>query len=679
VHLSNARLPDGTLAAFILDITERKRFETELIDSRQRYRALFEEAQRQTQALTLRDLMHQALAGGLALPEILRVLVEGIARTLGYTLVSLYLLDGDVLKLQHQVGYHQVIASIAPGQGVSGRVVRTQQTVFLPDVRLDPDFLGAIEGVTSEICVPLFEQGQVAGVLNVESRQGTALTEADLRLMLALGDLVNFALSQARLSAQVRESQQRFAGAFNYATIGMALVAPDGRWLQVNSALCRIVGYSAEELLATNFQAITHPDDLNADLGYMTRVLAGDINTYQMEKRYLHKRGHVVWILLSVSLVRDAAGQPLYFISQINDITERKQAEQALAEQAKVLATERDLMQALMDNIPDTIYFKDTASRFTRINRAQAQFLGVPGPEAALGRTDLDFQEPGLAREIFDEEQRLMATGQPVINRVDQVPTADGQPRWLTSTKVPLWEGGRVVGLVGVSRDITAMKQAEARLLASLQEKEVLLKEIHHRVKNNLQVVSSLLHLQAETINDPRLRDAFDDSQRRVRSMALIHEQLYRSPDLAHIDFAEYVNGLLVYLRRSQVRTGAFVQLKVEIDQVTLELDRAIPLGLMVNELVTNSLKYAFPPGAPPAPEARIWVSAAHAADGALAVEVGDTGVGLPEALDLDHPASMGLQLVQSFVQQLRGQLRVQRRPGTVFRVTIPERKKTHG
>ncbi len=679
VYLSNALLPDGTLAAFILDITERKRSEAELIDSQQRYRALFEEAQRQAKALTLRDLMHQALAGGLPLPEILQVLVEGIASTLGYTLVSLYLLDGRVLKLQHQVGYHQVIASIPPGQGISGRVVRTQQPVFLPDVRLDPDFLGAIEGISSEICVPLFEQGQVAGVLNVESRQGTALTEADLQLMLALGDLVNFALSQARLAAQVRESQQRFAGAFNYATIGMALVAPDGRWLQVNPALCRIVGYSAAELLATNFQAVTHPDDLTADLDHMGRVLAGDINTYQMEKRYLHKLGHLVWILLSVSLVHDAEGQPLYFISQIQDITERKQAEQALAAQTQALATERDLMQALMDNIPDTIYFKDTASRFTRVNRAQAQFLGLPGPEAAIGRTDLEFQEPGVGRELFDEEQRVVMQGQPLLNRVELQHDADGQPRWFTSTKVPLWDGGRVVGLVGVSRDITDMKEAESRLLASLQEKEVLLKEIHHRVKNNLQIVSSLLHLQAESINDPRLRDAFDDSQRRVRSMALIHEQLYRSPDLAHIDFDEYVNGLLVYLRRSQVGPGGQVQFRVQIEQVTLELDRAIPLGLMVNELVTNSLKYAFPPGAAAAPGAEIWVTAARAADGALTVEVGDTGVGLPEALDLDHPASMGLQLVQSFVQQLRGQLRVRRRPGTVFSVTIPERKAARG
>jgi PAS domain S-box-containing protein len=445
----------------------------------------------------------------------------------------------------------------------------------------------------------------------------------------------------------------------------------------VNPALCRLVGYSADELLALTFQDITHPDDLQADLSLLRRVLAGVQPSYQMEKRYYHKQGHIVWILLSVSLVRDAAGQPLYFISQIEDITERKAAEQALAAQARVLASERDLMQALMDSIPDTIYFKDTASRFTRINRAQADFLRLPNPEAAIGLTDLELQEPAWAQEVFDEEQRLVLAGQPLLNRIDLVSAPDGQPRWISSTKVPLHDAaGQVTGLVGISRDITALKQAEARLRASLQEKDVLLKEIHHRVKNNLQVVSSLLRLQAETIEDPNLRDAFEDSQRRVRSMALVHEQLYRSADLAHIDFGEYLTGLVNYLRRSHARPLHNLRLRVDVEAITLEIDRAIPLGLLVNELVTNSLKYAFPNQQE---DAEVWVTAARDEAGTLTVEVGDSGVGLPDSVDLEQPASMGWQLVQSFVTQLHGRYSLRRRPGAVFTLTIPARKDARG
>ena len=120
----------------------------------------------------------------------------------------------------------------------------------------------------------------------------------------------------------LRQTEERFRSAFDHAAIGMALVAPDGRWLQVNGSLCAIVGYSPQELLATTFQAITHPDDLDADLVQTRQLLLGEIPYYHLEKRYFHKDGHVVWILLSVSLVRDANSQPLHFIAQIQDVTE---------------------------------------------------------------------------------------------------------------------------------------------------------------------------------------------------------------------------------------------------------------------------------------------------------------------------------------------------------------------
>src|SRR5262249_2737677 len=130
-----------------------------------------------------------------------------------------------------------------------------------------------------------------------------------------------------RAEQSLRESEERFRSAFDHATIGMALVAPDGRLLQVNRSVCELFGYSEQELLATDFQSLTHTDDLDGNLTYSHQILAGEIRSFQMEKRYIHKRGHTVWALLSVSLLRDADGQPLYFISQIQDITKQKQAE----------------------------------------------------------------------------------------------------------------------------------------------------------------------------------------------------------------------------------------------------------------------------------------------------------------------------------------------------------------
>src|SRR6185503_8991031 len=148
----------------------------------------------------------------------------------------------------------------------------------------------------------------------------------------------------------------------------------------------------------------------------------------------------------------------------ISDITKRRQAENALS-------AERDLLQALMDNIPDLIYFKDTSSRFTRINRAEARLLGVVMAEEAIGKTDLDFQNPELARSFYEEEQHLVQTGKSVINRIEFNPTPDGQPRWFSTTKVPIKDkAGHVIGIVGVTHDITERKQVDEKLAASEAE-----------------------------------------------------------------------------------------------------------------------------------------------------------------------------------------------------------------
>jgi PAS domain S-box-containing protein len=144
----------------------------------------------------------------------------------------------------------------------------------------------------------------------------------------APGGVARDADGRRRLEDELRRSEEQFRGAFDAAAIGMALVAPDGRWLQVNRSLCDIVGYTEQELLGRTFQDITHPEDLDADLAHLREMLAGEIRSLHMEKRYFHKDGHIVWILLSVSLVHDAEGGPLYFISQVQDITARKRAEQ---------------------------------------------------------------------------------------------------------------------------------------------------------------------------------------------------------------------------------------------------------------------------------------------------------------------------------------------------------------
>jgi PAS domain S-box-containing protein len=197
--------------------------------------------------------------------------------------------------------------------------------------------LGVSPTPVAVLLVPLWIQGRLEGSLEVAWEPSHLITDQEAQILEAVAIQAAIAIANARLYQEkaralqeVKESEERFFNAFAYAAIGMALVAPDGRWLKVNRALCDLVGYATEELLGQTFQAITHPDDLATDLEYMQQLLAGNIRSYQMEKRYFHKSGRAVWVLLSVSLVRDAHGQPLYFISQTQDITARKRMEEEL-------------------------------------------------------------------------------------------------------------------------------------------------------------------------------------------------------------------------------------------------------------------------------------------------------------------------------------------------------------
>ena len=223
-----------------------------------------------------------------------------------------------------------------------------------------------------------------------------------------------------------------------------------------------------------------------------------------------------------------------------------------------------------------------------------------------------------------------------------------------------------VAGQVAVLRDITASKRAEAQLRASLRQKEVLLKEVHHRVKNNLQVISSLLYLQSCNAGSPATSSMFQESQNRVRSMALVHEKLYQSSDLARIDFADYAGSLAAWLFQSFGTDPNRITLKVQVDQVHLSIDHAIPCGLIINELVSNSLKHAFPNGQ--GGQVRLEC---RADGGRVELLVADNGVGLPSQFDVHNPATLGLSLVHKLVQQLDGNLQLDNHGGTAFVITF--------
>jgi two-component sensor histidine kinase len=273
-------------------------------------------------------------------------------------------------------------------------------------------------------------------------------------------------------------------------------------------------------------------------------------------------------------------------------------------------------------------------------------------------------------------EHLVVRTGRPLHNVCFVAEITDGRRLLLSVDAAPLLgESGQLDGVVVALEDITARQEAEERLKVSLREKEVLLKEIHHRVKNNLQVISSLLDMQSLSIQSPEAIEVLEDNRHRVRTMAFVHERLYQSEDLASIDVREYLDSLTSYLLSAYECRTDDIRLNLQVEDVCLDPDAAIAIGLIVNELVSNALKHAFPPAWEG--EGEIGVELGALADGRFRLQVTDNGVGFPPQLDLKATGSLGLRLVTMLTQQLQGTLELGRGAGTIFKIIFPGAART--
>ena len=273
---------------------------------------------------------------------------------------------------------------------------------------------------------------------------------------------IQYAIQRKQVESALRESQQLFESAFHYAAIGMALVAPNGHWLQVNQSLCTLLGYTEQELLAKTLQAITHPEDRQTVLEHVRQILAGEIQTFQMEKRYIHKRGRVIWVLLGVSLMRDEHDQPLYFIAQMQDITERKQAEEKF--------------RGLLESAPDGVVVVDGKGIIQLVN-SQLEKLFSCDRRELLGKS-IEVLIPARFRnnhvdfrtEFFDAPRsRLMESG---IDLYAVRPDGTEFPVEISLSPLQTDEGTLVSAAI---RDITERKLAEFKignLNAALRENE---------------------------------------------------------------------------------------------------------------------------------------------------------------------------------------------------------------
>jgi len=354
------------------------------------------------------------------------------------------------------------------------------------------------------------------------------------------------------------------------------------------------------------------------------------------------------------TLFKEVSRDIAFALHSIEMEEERKQTEAALRESEAQ-------KKAILDASVDRIRLSDTDMRIIWANETHARELDMT-PEELVGKI---CYEVFVGRDSTCPEcpaQKALKTGTIEHTVLTRLHEGEGEKeKYLDSYAVPLKnESGEIVNMMMITRDITARKQAQDKLTASLREKEVLLKEVHHRVKNNMQVISSLLNLQSQHITDKASRAMFQESQNRVRSMALIHEKLYTSEDLAHIDIAAYIHDLTAFLLSTYpVRNK--IKVNTAITDIFCNITTAIPCGLIINELVSNALKHAFPQKQ----KGTITVSMTPSNKDSLILTVSDTGIGFPEAIDFRNTTTLGLQLVTSLVEQVEGTITLDRSEGT--------------
>jgi PAS domain S-box-containing protein len=342
------------------------------------------------------------------------------------------------------------------------------------------------------------------------------------------------------------------------------------------------------------------------------------------------------------------------------DNTERIKAEKALRESEMKFRN-------LFEESRDAIIINSREGAFFDVNQAALTLFGYTR-EAMMGlNAQVLYADPA---DRFAFQQELEKKGS-VRDFEVKMRKKDGTVMdCLLTSSVWRAKDGSILGYDGIIRDITEKKQIEEQIKASLREKEVLLQEIHHRVKNNLQIVSSLLNLQSAYIKDAQYREMFRESQDRIRSMALVHSQLYRSENLAEINFNEYISTMVYSLFRSYGVSTDRIGIRINVDSISLGIGAAIPCGLIINELVSNSLKHAFP-------ERRKGEIAVElrSSDGIVVLTVRDNGVGIADRIDSRNTETLGLRLVTILAEgQLQGTITLERDGGTAFCITFKEK-----
>ncbi len=501
IHDANGK-PKGFV--FILrDITERKRIEKTLLESEEKWRSLVSNS---PDFIALHDKDGKYL--------FLNHFAEGFS-------------ENDILG-------HSIYEFLAPETMDLFKSKYNESISTWRPVKFEHIALGnqGTMRVYEESFVPILTKNEEVNILAVAK------------------DITDQKVSERKL----QEREEHFRLIFEDGSMAMALVDANFRFTQVNKAFVSMLGYSEAELVNMTFADISVPENIEQDLLQVERLLNHETTLYRTEQKYLTSYKKTVWGLVQISVMYNKAGEFLSLLVMINNINERKRAEESLLES-------QEIFNQFMLNSPIYVFFKDKHIRSLRLSRNFEQMLGRPLDEL-LGKTMDEIFPSELAKKMVADDMMILKEGKQI--EVEE----EMNGRYYSTTKYPIIIEGKPVYLAGYTIDITSRKLAGDTIKAALKEKEILLREVHHRVKNNLQVVSSLLNLQANKIADKSIKEILEQSRNRIRSIALVHEKLYQTGNFAEINIKEYTRSLVTELFRVYLADPQKINILTKIEDV---------------------------------------------------------------------------------------------------------------
>ncbi len=426
----------------------------------------------------------------------------------------------------------------------------------------------------------------------------------------------------------------------------------------MSPSVIHLRGYTAEEVMNQSLDEILTPSSLAVALKTFEEELQKDreqpnlSRSVTLELEHMCKDGSTAWAEVRITGLRDAKDNIVGILGVSRDITERKKAEEEIIK-----------FKTLFDRAAYGSTISDFDGNFIYANEAFAQMHGYT-PKELTGKNAALLHTKEQMKKIKELQEQLKTEGMYTAEEVWHKRKDNTVfPTLMSGTLIKDEKGTPLfMGITAV--DITERKKAEEKIKASLKEKEVLLQEIHHRVKNNLQIISSLLNLQSHYIKDKKYAEMLKKSQNRIKSMVLIHEKLYQSENLAYINANDYINLLVQTVARSYEATD--IVLTVNVEDISLTVGHAIPCGLIINELVSNAIQHAFPDG-----RGEIITTLRFVGD-TIQLKVSDNGIGMPDHIDFRTTDSLGLHLVTLLAEgQLDGEITLERNGGTTFCITF--------